>query len=169
MSSSLAFSVLITFPLNGNTAWYLRSLPCLADPPAESPSTINNSFLLLSLPWAGVSLPLNIFSIFLLSLPFLVSSLAFLAASLASLPFNALDIILVAMLLFSSRKYFSFSTVMDSTMLLAIGVPSLAFVCPSNCNKSSGIWTLIIAVRPSLTSLPSNVLSLFFRKLFSLA
>ena len=37
--SILAFSALITFPLKGRIAWNLRSLPCLAEPPAESPST----------------------------------------------------------------------------------------------------------------------------------
>ena len=26
-------------PFSGRMAWYWRSLPCLADPPAESPST----------------------------------------------------------------------------------------------------------------------------------
>ncbi len=32
-------------PLNGNTAWYSLDLPCFAEPPAESPSTKNNSDL----------------------------------------------------------------------------------------------------------------------------
>ena len=31
------------FPLKGRMAWVLRSLPVFAVPPAESPSTINNS------------------------------------------------------------------------------------------------------------------------------
>ena len=37
--SKLCFSVLITLPRNGNTAWKRRSRPCFAEPPAESPST----------------------------------------------------------------------------------------------------------------------------------
>lgn len=37
--SSLAFSTLIILPRNGSMAWKRRSRPCLADPPAESPST----------------------------------------------------------------------------------------------------------------------------------
>lgn len=45
MSCSLAFSVLITFPRNGRIAWNVRSRPCLAEPPAESPSTKYSSFL----------------------------------------------------------------------------------------------------------------------------
>ena len=39
ISSSLAFSVLITLPLKGKIAWNFLSLPSLAEPPAESPST----------------------------------------------------------------------------------------------------------------------------------
>ena len=135
----MAFSVFITLPLSGNIACVFLSLPCFAEPPAESPSTINNSFIVLSFVCAGVSFPLKILSNFLASFPFLVSSLAFLAASLASFPFKAFDTMVVAILLFSSKKNFNCSVVIFSTMLLAIGVPNLAFVCPSNCNISSGI------------------------------
>ena len=42
--SKLCFSVLITLPRNGNTAWKRRSRPCFAEPPAESPSTRYSSF-----------------------------------------------------------------------------------------------------------------------------
>ena len=38
--SNLAFSTFKILPLRGKTAWFLRFRPCLADPPAESPSTI---------------------------------------------------------------------------------------------------------------------------------
>ena len=38
--SALAFSTFNIFPHSGNIAWNLLSLPCLALPPAESPSTI---------------------------------------------------------------------------------------------------------------------------------
>ena len=47
--------------------------------------------------------------------------------------------IIVAICLFSSKKNFNFSDTIFSTIVLAIGVPNLALVCPSNCNKSSGI------------------------------
>ena len=40
---NLAFSQLIILPLNGNIACVDLSRPCFADPPAESPSTINIS------------------------------------------------------------------------------------------------------------------------------
>ena len=54
-------------------------------------------------------------------------------------------------------------------MFLADGVPNLAFVCPSNCNKDSGIFTETIAVKPSLTSVPSKLLLFAFIKLYFLA
>ena len=41
--SKRAFSTLISLPRIGRIAWKRRSRPCLAEPPAESPSTMNNS------------------------------------------------------------------------------------------------------------------------------
>ena len=72
-----------TFPLRGSIAWNFLSLPCFAEPPAESPSTRNNSFFDLSFPPAGTNFPERFFSLEFLLFPFLISSLAFLAASLA--------------------------------------------------------------------------------------
>src|SRR3954469_16584835 len=46
LSSTLALpacSALRTLPFSGRIAWMSRSRPCLADPPAESPSTRNSS------------------------------------------------------------------------------------------------------------------------------
>ena len=37
------FSTLMILPRSGSTAWVLRSRPCFAEPPAESPSTMNSS------------------------------------------------------------------------------------------------------------------------------
>ena len=37
------FSTLMILPRSGSTACVLRSRPCLAEPPAESPSTTNSS------------------------------------------------------------------------------------------------------------------------------
>ena len=37
--SKRAFSTFKIFPFNGRIAWFLRSRPCFAEPPAESPST----------------------------------------------------------------------------------------------------------------------------------
>ena len=41
--ASDALSVFSTLPRSGRIAWRLRSRPCFADPPAESPSTMNSS------------------------------------------------------------------------------------------------------------------------------
>ena len=38
-----ACSALSTFPRSGRMAWVRRSRPCLAEPPALSPSTMNSS------------------------------------------------------------------------------------------------------------------------------
>ena len=44
-------------PRNGRIAWYSRSRACLAEPPAESPSTRNNSVKLRSCELQSASLP----------------------------------------------------------------------------------------------------------------
>jgi hypothetical protein len=83
--SVLDFQVLRIFPLKGSIAWNLRSRPCLAEPPAESPSTIKISERDGSFSWQSASLPGRLViskAVFLL-----VNSLAFLAASLASAAF----------------------------------------------------------------------------------
>ena len=46
-------------------------------------------------------------------------------------------------------------------------LPSLVFVCPSNCG--SGTFTLMIAVRPSRTSSPCRLSSSFFATPFATA
>ena len=113
MSASFAFSVLIIFPLNGSIAWYFLSLPPFAEPPAELPSTKNSSFLVLSFDWAGTNLPDKVSDLdwvfpdlifFDEFLPFLISSLAFLAASLACLLFCILSIKILAILFFLLNK-----------------------------------------------------------------
>ena len=55
--SSRALSILRIFPRSGKTACVRRSLPVFAVPPAESPSTINNSLLATSLDTQGTNLP----------------------------------------------------------------------------------------------------------------
>ena len=150
-------------------AWNLRSRPPLAEPPAESPSTRNNSLILGFLLWAGASLPDKFFSILFLFLPFLASSRAFLAASRASLLFWAFSMIDRAISLFSSKKNWRLSYTMFSVAVLASGVPSLPLVWPSNCNNSSGTLRLITADSPSLTSEPSKTLSFPLTKLFCFA
>ena len=51
------FSTLMILPRSGSTAWVLRSRACLAEPPAESPSTTKISARLGSLTVQSASLP----------------------------------------------------------------------------------------------------------------
>ena len=53
----LAFSTLRILPRSGSIAWKFRSLPCLALPPAESPSTMYSSLLAGSFDEQSASLP----------------------------------------------------------------------------------------------------------------
>ena len=92
--SILAFSAFITFPLNGKMAWYLLFLPCLADPPAESPSTIYSSLKEGSFSEQSASFPGN--AEMSKTLFLLTSSLALFAASLACAAFSAFNIIIFA-------------------------------------------------------------------------
>ncbi len=55
--SKRAFSTFSTLPRRGRMAWNLRSRPCLAEPPAESPSTIYSSDFAGSFSWQSASLP----------------------------------------------------------------------------------------------------------------
>ena len=99
--SSLAFSTLSIFPLKGRIACVIESLPFLAEPPAESPSTINISDTLGSLLLQSDNLPKK------LDVPkslFLVISLAFLAAFLALFASSALFIIILASSGFSIKN-----------------------------------------------------------------
>ena len=55
--SKRAFSTLRILPRSGRIAWKRRSRPCLAEPPAESPSTRNSSHCSGSRSWQSASLP----------------------------------------------------------------------------------------------------------------
>ena len=55
--SSWALSVFKTLPRRGKMAWNLRSLPCLAEPPADGPSTIYSSHKEASRSWQSANLP----------------------------------------------------------------------------------------------------------------
>src|SRR5438552_1144765 len=55
--SKRAFSTFRILPLSGRMAWNRRSRPCLADPPADSPSTMYSSLSAGSRSWQSASLP----------------------------------------------------------------------------------------------------------------
>ncbi|MNR06089.1 hypothetical protein D3C85_1221510 [compost metagenome] len=55
--SKRARSTFRILPFSGRMAWNLRSRPCLAEPPAESPSTRYSSDIAGSFSWQSASLP----------------------------------------------------------------------------------------------------------------
>ena len=145
---NLAFSTFNIFPFKGNIAWNSLFLPCFAEPPAESPSTMNNSDFAGSCSAQSASFPGSVENSrkdFLL-----VNSLAFLAASLALAANNDFSIIVVAIFGFSSRQVDNDVLTILSTIPFISLLPSFVFVWPSNCG--SGTFIDIIAVNPSLTS-----------------
>ena len=100
--SILAFSTFIIFPLRGSIAWKCLSLPCFAEPPADSPSTRKISLLAGSFSWKSDSFPGRPHPS---KTPFLlVSSLAFLAASLAFAASSIFVAIILASEGFSKRN-----------------------------------------------------------------
>ena len=132
-ASILSMVVLSTFkilPLSGRMACVLLSRPCLPEPPAESPSTMNISASLASRVWQSASLPgkvspsQNAFSQYAFfggfgGLPGFERQQNF--GNYGSS---------VSRIFFQEKANASPKT--DSTAVLASGLPSLALVCPSN-------------------------------------
>ena len=145
-----AFSTFKIFPFNGRIAWKRRSRPCLALPPAESPSTTYSSQCSGSLMEQSASFPGNPppSNAFLR----LVKSRAFLAASRASAARKHFSIMRLPSGEFSSSQSESAGPKIDSTILFNSLLPSFVFVWPSNCG--SGTFVLITAVNPSRKSSP---------------
>ena len=161
-NSTYVFNIL---PLNGKTAWFSRFLPCFAEPPAESPSTINNSVPSDFPIWQSANLPGNPVNS---KAPFLLTfSLAFLATSLATAAWIAFCKIILTILGFWSNHTDNFSFIIDSTINLISEDTNLSFVCDENLG--SGILIDKTEVNPSLASSPLKVTLLFFNKLFSVA
>ena len=95
-----AFSTLRILPLSGSIACVALVLAFLAEPPAESPSTINISQFSGFLSEQSASFPGRAATD---NAVFLVASLAFLAASLALLAKTAFSQIIFAIAGFCSR------------------------------------------------------------------
>ena len=124
--SILAFSAFITLPLSGKIAWYRLSLPCLAEPPAESPSTrnishISGSLLEQSASFPGSEPPSR-------ALLRLISSRAFRAAALLRADNTAFSTILLPTEGFCSRNSCSPSKTIESTRPFTSPLPSLVLV-----------------------------------------
>ena len=143
------------FPRSGKIAWVLRSRPCFAVPPAESPSTINNSHFAGSFSEQFANLPgnpPNSGPVFLRD-----NSRALRAASRAVAASIILSTINFAIVGFSSRYSYNKSYTVFSTNGRTSLDTSLSFVCEPNFG--SGILTLMILVSPSRKSSPDNVIS----------
>ena len=156
--SCLDFHVLSILPLRGSIAWFCLLRPCFAEPPAESPSTINISDNFGSFSWQSASFPGRLViskAVFLL-----VSSLAFLAASLASAAFWIFCTIAFAIVGFSSNQDVNLSLIKLSTTGLTSEETSLSLVWDENF----GSWTFTdkTQVKPSLMSSPLNDIWFFF-------
>ena len=163
--SSRLRSTFKIFPLNGKTACIFLSRPCFELPPAESPSTINNSDSAGSRDWQSANFPGRVNPS---NAPFLKTlSLAALAAFLALSAKITFSKIALASCGYSSKKWENASAKTPSAALRASGLPSFVLVWPSNCG--SRIFTDITAVKPSRTSSPERFSSSVFRKLFFLA
>ena len=159
------FSTLMILPRSGRTACVLRSRPCLAEPPAESPSTTKISASAGSRTEQSASLPGSVeFSSADLRR---VRSRALRAASRARCACTAFVMICLASVGFSSRNSARPLLTAACTKPSTGGLPSLVFVWPSNCG--SWIFTEMIAVRPSRMSSPWRLPSFSLRTPFSRA
>src|SRR5215471_228423 len=148
--SKRALSTLRILPLRGRIAWNLRSRPCLADPPAESPSTIYSSHSAGSFSWQSASLADNPKES---STPLRrVISRALRAASLARAASTILLQMMRASFGRSSRKFLSFSPTSSWTTGPTSEDTSLSLVCDENFG--SGTLTESTHDRPSRMSSP---------------
>ena len=148
--SNLVRSTFRILPFNGKMAWVLRLRPCLALPPALSPSTRYNSDKAGSFSWQSASLPGSpaMSSVVLRR----VISRARRAASLARAASRILLTIALAWAGFSSKNSESFSCMIVSTADLTSPETSLSLVC--ELNLGSGTLTDTIATSPSRASSP---------------
>ena len=151
--SKRAFSTLRILPFSGRIAWVRRSRPCFAEPPAESPSTRNNSDSAGSFSWQSASLPGRPA---ISSAPLRrVISRAFRAASLARAASIIFETIALASCGFSRRNSSRRVAIADSTAPLISDETSLSFVWDENLGSCT--FTDNTAVRPSRASSPLGV------------
>ena len=150
--SSRARSTLRILPRMGSSACVRGSRALSADPPAESPSTMNSSLssglpLLQSFNLSGMPAPVS-------AVLRRIALRAFLAATRACAAACAFLTRRLASTGFSSSHSASRSLVAFCTKERIGTLPSLALVCPSNCGSRS--FTETIAVMPSRMSSPSR-------------
>ncbi len=149
MRSKRARSTLRILPRIGSTAWNSRLRPCLAEPPAESPSTMNISVLTGSRSWHSASLPGRLA---MLSAPLRVISRALRAASRAAAACATFCMTSLASRGCSSNQAPSWSPTTFSTTGRTSEDTSLSLVWLENFG--SGTFTERTQVRPSRASSP---------------
>ena len=159
-----AFSTFKILPRIGMMAWYILYLAVLAEPPAESPSTMKISHFSGSRLSQLASLPLlskeNFDFVSMLVLAF-SSALRILA------DFSAQPMIPLSTSRFRSKYRCSSSPVMVNTALVASALAILVLVCPSKIG--SGCLMATMAVMPLRVSAPVKLASFSFKIPNSLA
>ena len=159
-----AFSTFNILPLIGSIACVRLLRAVLAEPPAESPSTINTSHSSAFLLSQFASFPLESMENFDFDKRFVfVLSSAFLILA----DFSAHAITAFSCSRFLSKYSCTSSLVTALTTVPASGLSSFVLVWPSNLG--AGCLTATIAVMPFLTSSPVKLLSLSLRIPSSLA
>ena len=150
--SNRARSTLRILPRSGSTAWFSRLRACLAEPPAESPSTMNSSDLAGSRSWQSASLPGSEATS---SAPLRrVSSRALRAASRAAAASATLVTMARASAGCSSNQVLRPSPTALSTIGRTSDETSLSLVCDENFG--SGTLTDSTQVNPSRASSPDS-------------
>ena len=154
MRSRRLFSTLRILPRNGKIAWKRRSRPCLALPPALSPSTINNSQLAGLLSEQSANLPGSEKPS---RAPLRAVSRTFWTARRVRAAETHFSMMRLASAGFSSSHCCQASPNTVLTAVAATGLTSFSLVCELNCGSRS--LTLITAVNPSRTSSPVKLVS----------
>mmetsp|Transcript_13451 Transcript_13451/g.42491 ORF Transcript_13451/g.42491 Transcript_13451/m.42491 type:complete len:266 (-) Transcript_13451:114-911(-) len=137
-------------PRRGRMAWVARSRPCLAEPAAESPSTMKISASALPLAAQSASLPGR--TVEARRVLRRTRSRACLAAVAADWAARALSTMAARALGCQSKSLASSSPTTASTIWRTPGEPRRVLVWPSN--SGSGTFTTSTAVRPSRTYSP---------------
>jgi hypothetical protein len=132
-------------------------VPCFAEPPDESPSTMYISECAGSFSWQSDNFPGRPA---ISRTPFiLVIYLAHLAASLASAASDTLEMMIIACFGFYKRNSLKYLLKIVLTTPSTSDETSFSFVCDENVG--SGTFTDIIDISPSFTSSPSRSVGVF--------
>ena len=145
-----ACSAFRTLPRKGRIAWVLRSRPCLAEPPAESPSTMKSSLSAGSVDEQSASFP-GRFKRCETAVLRVTSADAARDASLARAARMMRATTASAMVLFSFRYCSSAGRMRPSIMLAASALLRRSLVWPWNCG--------LVRYRDRIAQMPSRMSS----------